>query len=653
MSGGLLKSGTVLDCRYEIKRLIKSGGMGAIYEVLDNRFEQKSCALKEMLHNYPDPAEQKYFIDSFKKEAHILNKLKHPNLPSVTDYFVEKGRYYLVMDYIEGRDLVSVMKDYPEGKVPEYSVIKWTKEILEALDYLHGQSPPIIYRDLKPGNVMLRTSDEKIFLVDFGIARTVNPESNTLKTTVGTPAFAPPELYEGKTEPRSDIYSLGATMHCLLSGVIPPGPYAFKPLRSLNPAVSPAVEAIIMKTLAMSPGDRYKNIQEMKEALNSISCLSDMPTLPPGNQSFSTGEATEKVFSPPVLPVADSNINIPEEIQKTETESSSKSPYSDVIEGEKKVLKADQKPEGKKRIIFLSIFIFLILGGLYFAFNYFKETPPVPREMVLIPGGEVRIGSDNGGEDEKPVHTVEISPFYINNYEVTVEEYCKFLNSEGNKTEDGITWVSLDTGVGIIYNPDMGVFKSQAGYEKKPAVYISWYGAVAYCNWLSDQENLDKCYGEINNRGNVDIRKNGYRLPTEAEWEYVYRKGSTLVPPDFSTRYYWGNTMDYAFCWYTDNSGGIRHVVGQKKPTSSGLYDMSGNVWEWCSDWYGPYSEEKATDPAGPEKGKDRVYRGGGWFGGQDCCRSCDRFEASPTERTNGLGFRPVKSKRDQVSIRM
>ena len=131
------------------------------------------------------------------------------------------------MDYIEGKDLESVMKNYKDKGVPEYKVIQWSKEILEAFHFLHSQDPPIVYRDLKPGNIMLRNSDEKIILVDFGIARPVDPDTVSSKTVIGTPAFSSEEIFQGNPEPRSDIYSLGATMHSLLTGIIPTCPLFF------------------------------------------------------------------------------------------------------------------------------------------------------------------------------------------------------------------------------------------------------------------------------------------------------------------------------------------------------------------------------------------------------------------------------------------
>ncbi len=270
-SGGTLKIGTILDGNYEIKRMVKAGGMGAVYEAIDYRFDRKSCAVKEMLSQTTDRALQNYLIDRFKKEAMILYELKHPNLPRVRNYFVEGGRYYLVMDYIEGKDLDTIMRGYEGGRVPEPVVIEWTKEILDALIYLHGHNPPVVYRDMKPGNVMVRSSDNKIILVDFGIARTIEPDGDKAKTAIGTPGFSPPEIFEGRPEERTDIYSLGATMHCLLTGVVPLTPFVFKPVRILNPSVSSGLESVVMHSLTMNIDGRYESATSMKKALTELS----------------------------------------------------------------------------------------------------------------------------------------------------------------------------------------------------------------------------------------------------------------------------------------------------------------------------------------------------------------------------------------------
>jgi len=227
-----------------------------------------------MLNITTKPDEKKYFVERFNKEAEILHDLKHVSLPSVKNYFIENDRYYLVMDYIEGEDLETVMNSYGGNGVPENLVIEWAKEILDTLEYLHNQSPPIIYRDMKPPNIMLKNSDKKIILIDFGIARTLNPKSQTVKTVIGTPAFSPKEIFSGRPEPRSDIYSLGGTIHCLLTGIVPVTPFSFQPVREHKPEVSESLEAIVMKSLESRVEDRFSSASEMRAAIDNLSSYS-------------------------------------------------------------------------------------------------------------------------------------------------------------------------------------------------------------------------------------------------------------------------------------------------------------------------------------------------------------------------------------------
>jgi len=264
-----LEAGTVIDNRYEIKRLLKSGGMGAIYEALDNRFKKSPCAVKEMTLDSQDPKQKEYIIKRFETEAEILHTLRHPNLPVVRDYFMENNRYYIVMDYIEGDDLGELIKNVEGEGLPAEDVINWSVEILGALGYLHNQNPPIIYRDLKPSNIVIRKSDKRAMIVDFGIARTITKSDNTM-TVVGTLVFSPEELLQGKAEPRSDLYSLGGTMHCLLTGHIPDMAFSFDPLTEIKPDINPSFAKIIMKALEMNVSDRYKNAEEMKTDLLAI-----------------------------------------------------------------------------------------------------------------------------------------------------------------------------------------------------------------------------------------------------------------------------------------------------------------------------------------------------------------------------------------------
>jgi len=269
LPSGPLQPDSVLKKRYKICEAVKKGGMGAVYKARDMNLNC-TCAVKELLPApFDKPEKQKKSQEWFEREAKILAKLDHPNLPAVTDYFVENNRYYLVMNFIEGKDLDTLLKEKGKTGLPEGEVIDLGKEILKILVYLHNQKPPVIYRDIKPANIMLH-KDGRPMLIDFGIARKIQPSSHTQKTAIGTPGYAPEEQCYGRVETRSDIYALGATMHHLLTGIIPePFVFKFKPLRQIRPEISIKTEKIVMKALEEKVSRRFAGAKEMLSAMNS------------------------------------------------------------------------------------------------------------------------------------------------------------------------------------------------------------------------------------------------------------------------------------------------------------------------------------------------------------------------------------------------
>uniref|UniRef100_UPI002ACC21A0 serine/threonine-protein kinase n=2 Tax=Thermogemmatispora sp. TaxID=1968838 RepID=UPI002ACC21A0 len=279
--GVLLSNG-----RYRIERLVAAGGMGAVYRAIDLRFE-RPCAVKEMLDDFQSEVERSQAVEWFKREATLLLDLNHPCIPRVRDFFVEEGRHYLVMDFIEGRTLAKVLEE--EGNVmgvngargvPEARARSWAQQICNVLSYLHRQNPPIIFRDLKPSNIMVTDQDE-IKLIDFGIARTF--QSQRQATIIMTIGYAPPEQLHGMPEPRSDIYALGATLHRLLThhdaANNRPTIFSFPPVRSLRPDVSPEFEQVIMKALSPSVEQRWSSAEEMERAILSLPPIKVVPPL--------------------------------------------------------------------------------------------------------------------------------------------------------------------------------------------------------------------------------------------------------------------------------------------------------------------------------------------------------------------------------------
>lgn len=270
-----LDNGAVLNSRYEIVRRIGGGGMGAVYLAKDLNLGGVQRAVKEMIQAYVDESQQEKAVQDFRRESLLLSQLEHPSIPTIYDYFYEEagGRFYLVMKYISGGDLSARLRSTPEGKIDETSVTKWAIQIADVLDYLHHQQPPIVYRDLKPSNIMLDTISGKAMLIDFGIARWVNKEEKGV-TAVGTMGYAPPELFAGNAEPRSDIYSLGATMFHLLTGADPQSNplliFDFnknpKP-RQINLALSVEIEDILLRAVEYNPGLRFESAAKMRDAL--------------------------------------------------------------------------------------------------------------------------------------------------------------------------------------------------------------------------------------------------------------------------------------------------------------------------------------------------------------------------------------------------
>ncbi len=262
---GPLEAGTVLQGRYQIQRLLGGGGMGMVYLAHDQRLANRPCAIKEMVDHFIDQAQRIEANEYFAREADTLAQLKHQAIPAITDRFELANRHYLVMEYVEGRNLEEELAVRGEP-LPEGLVIDIARQLCDVLVYLHGLVPPIIYRDMKPSNVMLN-SNGRVVLVDFGIARLFKAARKG--TMIGTLGFAPPEQYQGMVDPRSDIYSLGATLHYVLTGRDPEKfpPFSFPPVRDLRPAVSSNLAGAIDAALAYEMDGRPGRVQEFRDMM--------------------------------------------------------------------------------------------------------------------------------------------------------------------------------------------------------------------------------------------------------------------------------------------------------------------------------------------------------------------------------------------------
>lgn len=264
--------------------------------------------------------------------------------------------------------------------------------------------------------------------------------------------------------------------------------------------------------------------------------------------------------------------------------------------------------------IILSL-VLITAGARVNASEQVGENKPVAvaSDMILVEGGTFLMGDTfgDGEPEEQPVHQVTLRSFYIGKYEVTNQEYAVFC-LETARNGGWATW-------------------------NCPAIYASWYDAVSYCNWRSEREGLQPAYSGTGKDIVCNFTANGYRLPTEAEWEYAARGGKESRGYMYS-----GSNLANEVGWYDFTYG---HPIGQKRGNELGIYDMSGNVWEWCWDWYGEYDEDDVENPQGPSTGIYRLYRGGGW-GYQSTLRVSQRSRAgyTPDRRVGIIGFRLAKT---------
>lgn len=302
-----LAEGTVLNGRYEIIRKIGGGGMGAVYLASDNNLGGVLRAVKEMVQTHIEEDQQEKAINDFKRESMILSSLDHVSIPTIYDYFYDEkeGRFYLVMKYVSGGDLSTRLRSAPEGRLDEKTVCEWAAQISDVLDYLHNQPSTIVYRDLKPSNIMVDGNSGRAMLIDFGIARSISQKEEKGVTAVGTMGYAPPELFSGNVEPRSDIYSLGSTMFHLLTGADPQS----NPLlifdfqknprpRQINPQLSDQIERIIMKAVQYNADQRFASASEMLGVLDDhlVKLKAGIVTYGVGEVPASVSLAQQSVF---------------------------------------------------------------------------------------------------------------------------------------------------------------------------------------------------------------------------------------------------------------------------------------------------------------------------------------------------------------------
>ncbi|MEO8953906.1 MAG: ABC transporter substrate-binding protein [Ktedonobacteraceae bacterium] len=272
-SRSLTPGAKVQGGRYVIKKVLGQGGMGAALLATDIRLDSKPVVIKELISDNTDPAKLQEDVRNFKREVITLAHIDHPLVPNVTDHFQEGARYFMVQEYVEGENLEERM-DRINQPMKERDALGYASEILDILDYLAQQTPPIVHRDIKPANIIIGTKDHRAHLVDFGIARADETRNAQRKQTsaLGTPGYAPPEQYQGNADPRSDLYALGATLHHLLTNRDPRNhpPFSYPPVRTLNPDLSPQIERVLSRAVTNDINQRYQSAAAMKRDIDDI-----------------------------------------------------------------------------------------------------------------------------------------------------------------------------------------------------------------------------------------------------------------------------------------------------------------------------------------------------------------------------------------------
>ncbi len=667
--------------RYRIKQRLGGGGMGAVYLVENTELQREEALKVPHFERGSDPAVRERFL----REARAAAKLDHPNLCPIYDVGVIDGIYFLTMRLLPGKPLSA----YTGRPHPPREAVKVVAKLTQALEHAHSKG--VIHRDLKPGNIMICPGTGPTVL-DFGLAKeTTHQEHKLTQTgaTLGTPAYMPPEQVKGDLDaigPASDVYSLGVILFELLTGQLPfqgsaaevMGQILFTeaPLPSnLRPALIGALDAVCSKAMAMAPEDRYPSMQAFAAALTGVlrtlptkddagtgsrpgaskstSDLFNMPTLLPDQAPGSNRPLTGTLPAIPLVPIPD------------ETEAHPPKPRTPHRKRRTASTGRPATPRGGALVIWLCLA--LVMGGGSVAALFWlagkgrdrgtshsrarsgdedridpavtastgpgneeaSEPPPadftnqIGMRLVRISAGTFTMGSPRGdvgrGSDEDQ-HEVVVSGFHLGVYEVTQKQYKMVMGKNPS-------WYSKE---GSEKHKVKGM-----NTDDFPVECVSWYDAVDFCKKLTAMDPTRPA-GWV------------YRLPREAEWEYACRGGA----PSYQV-FHFGNSLSHRQANFRGRSPygtGEKGAelertckVGSYEPNTFGLYDMHGNVWEWCLDRYGAdyYRKSPRKDPVGPLAGSWRVIRGGSWGDVGDRLRSSHRFSSnSPDTRYGNLGFR-------------
>ncbi len=566
--------------------VLGEGGFGITYKVHHQALNQDFVIKTPNARLINDPDYQKY-LNRFIKEGQRVAKIchdPHPHIVRVTDLFEEAGIHCLVMDYVPGESLWKYVQN--QGALSEAQAVRYIRQIGDALRVVHKAG--LVHRDATPLNIMVR-SPEKAVLIDFGIAKGLIPTTSTTTDKAGNRGFAPYEqMLRGNRKVTVDVYTLAASLYYAVTGQRPMDSYT----RKLDDA-------------------------ELIPPQQIISGLSDAT-----NQAILSGMALEAknrpqsieawlgllTFEPPIiLSVTSPSVESSATVQPAKT---AKTLPVSAFDFQVVTVEVKSGLLGKERKLTLN-------RRSHQAYHYIETLGDVPLEMVAIPGGTVLMGSpeteDGHRDNESPQHRVTIKPFFLGKYPITQAQWQAVAHLPKVERE-------LD--------PDPSRFKG----ENRPVEWVSWYDCVEFCARLSQYTGWN------------------YRLPSEAEWEYACRAGTT-------TPFHFGETITTDLANYDGNyiygAGAKGEYREETTPVGSfqvanafGLYDMHGNVWEWCLDqWHDSYKGAPSDGQAwiiGDNDNYFRLLRGGSWSYDPRLCRCATRNWYTPDNWYYRLGFRVV-----------
>ena len=604
--------------RYQILEQLGEGGMATVYKAYDTRLD-RYVAIKVIRNDLFGPTLLERMLKRFEREAKALAKLSHPNIVKVLDYGEHNGAPYLVLEYLPGGTLKGQVMGRP---IPWQEAVRLLLPIAGALDYAHEQK--IIHRDVKPANILL-TEKGQPMLSDFGIAKILEmKEEFTLTgsgTGIGTPEYMAPEQGMGReVDARTDIYSLGIVLYELVTGRKPytaDTPMAVVLKHMTDPLPRPRqyiadlpdiVERVLLKALAKDPQDRYSKISEFADALENADQSRNIDNNQP-NASTSSANLTQLLQQKNLnrLWIALGIVGIvfagvltgwlarggkTTEIPPTTAPSATSIPIDTTTPS------ATISPTATRTPIPTAT-PKLDIGS--------TMTGNDGMTLLYVPAGEFTMGSETGNDEEKPIHTIYLDGFWIDQTEVTNRQYALCVTA-GQCISPNETDSSLRS-----------IYYGNSEFDDYPVIYVNWNMAKTYCEWA------------------------GRRLPTEAEWEKAARGMDERTYP-------WGEDISCNEANYDpkDSCFGDTTIAGNITSGESpyGVYDMAGNVWEWVNDWYSEtyYQDSPLSNPLGPDSGQYRVLRGGSFDSSTSGVRTTNRYRYEPTYTLLSIGFRCASS---------